>query len=89
MIESKLLTDDEPQQRSLVTLPQCRIETIDNEQGDGKFDGASCEEDAQKLGDRPFISKVANDVCLKRVEGMRRSILGQLGDVRKDVRHGD
>ena len=62
---------------------------INNEQGDSKFDGASCEEDAQKLGNRPFIGKVAYDVGLKRVEGMRRSFLGQFGDVRKDVSHDE
>lgn len=85
----RFLTDNEPQQRSLVAPLECRIEPVDYHQGNTQLDSTSCEEDAQQLGHRPFICKVAHDVCLERVEGMGERIVRQFRDIGKKFCHVD
>ena len=61
-LATKRLTQNKPQERSLLSTRQAGIVAFDKSQCYAKDDCASRKENAQKCQDRPLVSQVADDV---------------------------
>ncbi len=64
------LTQNEPQDRSLLSTCKIGIVAFDKSKCNAKYRRASCEEDAQECQDRPLVGQIADYVGFQWVERM-------------------